>query len=77
MKIKSMIIEGIEAQESLKAIEGDDAHEAQEGLVVWGAVGTVADAVVRDVKATGKSTTLDDLYEEIKRRYTPVKEYHK
>lgn len=69
MKIKSMIIKGIEAQESLKSIVDDDAHEAQEGLVVWGAVGTVSDAVVREVKTTGKSTTLDDLYEEIKRRY--------
>ena len=69
MKIKSMIIKGIEAQEPLKAIEDYDEHEAQEGLHLWAATCTVAEAVVSEVKNIGASPTLDQLYEEIKRRY--------
>lgn len=67
MKIKHLVIASQEAAERLQSAHDD--HEAQEALHLWGAVCSVAEAVVVEVKTQGVSPTLDQLYEEIKRRY--------
>lgn len=68
MKLKTLVLNDVEAQKALEPLVDDD-HEAQEQLALWGGLCTVAEAVVTEVKHTGKSPTLDTLYEEIKRRY--------
>lgn len=49
--------------------EACEQEEAQEALHLWGAVCTVAEAIVSEVKTQDVSPTLDQLYDEIKRRY--------
>ena len=71
MKIKHLVIASQEYQSALESIgdQVNDDHEAQEELVLWSAIDEVAEAVTKEVKNQGVSPTLDQLHEEIKRRY--------
>jgi hypothetical protein len=54
-------------KEALMAkIEAAERDEALEGLSRWSSVMDVAHAVVFEVKTTGESKTLDELYAKIK-----------
>lgn len=54
-------------KEHIKELQ--EQAEAQEGLVLWSAINEVAEAVTKEAKTQGVSPTLDQLYNEIKRRY--------
>jgi hypothetical protein len=59
-RLKELLIERIEQQEK---------EEALAGLSRWSSINDIAYLIVFEVKTTGASKTLDELYEKIKELY--------
>ena len=51
-------------------IEEHERNEMMQGLMLWSALNTVALTISNEVKETGDSATLADLYEKIKENYS-------